>query len=329
MTPMYAPIKSLSTNGLKNVNSLIPSSLFQQYRYHFLLHLIIFMWGFTGILGKLIELDALLIVWHRLWIAALALAGYMFFTKKLVFPKGRTLVWSIVVGLVVALHWLTFYTSIQLSTASLGILCLSTTTLHVTWLEPLIMGKRFSWIEFAMGLLVIGGIYFVAHDFRGEELKALAIGLISALCAGIFSVSNGKLAQQTETPGLSLTELSTGFVALSFYFLSQGKLNLHLFDMTISDFYWLLFLGVLCTSFAFLATIDIVKRLGAFSVSLSINLEPIYTILLAIILLKEHKLLQTSFYWGAAMILTVVLANGIWKHKQRKIAKTTYGNAIQ
>lgn len=287
------------------------------------------MWGFTGILGKLIELDALLIVWHRLWIAALALAVYMFLSKKMVLPKGKTLVYSILVGLVVALHWITFYTSIQLSTASLGILCLSTTTLHVTWLEPLIMGKKFSWIEFGMGLLVICGIYFVAHDFKGEELRALGIGLLSALCAGIFSVSNGKLAQQTETPGLSLTELSTGFIALSLFFISQGKWNLQLFEMTASDFYWLLFLGVLCTSFAFLATIDIVKRLGAFSVSLSINLEPIYTILLAIVLLKEHKLLQTSFYWGAAMILTVVLANGIWKHKQRKIANTNYGNAIQ
>lgn len=287
------------------------------------------MWGFTGILGKLIELDALLIVWHRLWIAALALAVYMFLSKKMVLPKGKTLVYSILVGLVVALHWITFYTSIQLSTASLGILCLSTTTLHVTWLEPLIMGKKFSWIEFGMGLLVICGIYFVAHDFKGEELRALGIGLLSALCAGIFSVSNGKLAQQTETPGLSLTELSTGFIALSLFFLSQGKWNLQLFEMTASDFYWLLFLGVLCTSFAFLATIDIVKRLGAFSVSLSINLEPIYTILLAIVLLKEHKLLQTSFYWGAAMILSVVLANGIWKHKQRKIANTNYGNAIQ
>jgi drug/metabolite transporter (DMT)-like permease len=286
------------------------------------------MWGFTGILGKLIHLDALLIVWHRLWIAALALGIYTLVKKRMSIPRGQTLVWTIIVGLVVAIHWLTFYTSIQLSTASLGILCLSTTTLHVTWLEPLIMGKRFSWIEFTMGLLVIGGIYFVAHDFKGEELKALGFGLISALCAGIFSVANGKLAQQTDTASLSFTELSTGFVALSLFFIYQGKMSLQLFKMASSDFYWLLFLGILCTSFAFLATIEIVKRLGAFSVSLSINLEPIYTIILAIVLLKEHKILQTSFYWGAAMILTVVLANGIWKHKQRKRTTVNYGNAI-
>jgi drug/metabolite transporter (DMT)-like permease len=155
------------------------------------------------------------------------------------------------------------------------------------------------------------------------------IGLVSALCAGIFSVANGKLAQQTDTAALSFTELSTGFLALSAFFIFQGKMSLELFEMTRSDFYWLLFLGILCTSFAFLATIEIVKRLGAFSVSLSINLEPIYTIILAIVLLQDHKLLQTSFYWGAAMILSVVLANGIWKHKQRKKATTNYGNAVQ
>lgn len=303
--------------------------MLKEYRSHFLLHLIIFMWGFTGILGKLIKLDALLIVWHRLWIAALFLGIYILIKKRWSLPKGKQLLWTLLVGLVVAVHWLTFYTSIQLSTASLGILCLSTTTLHVTWLEPLIMKRKFSWVEGLMGLLVIGGIYFVAHDFKGHERTALIIGLFSALCAGIFSVSNGKLAQQNDTATLSFLELSTGFIALSGFFVFQGKWSFsELFIMRASDFYWLLFLGILCTSFAFLATIDIVKKLGVFTVSLSINLEPIYTIILAIFLLKEHKLLNTSFYWGAALIILVVLANGIIKHQQKIKANTKNGNAI-
>jgi drug/metabolite transporter (DMT)-like permease len=216
-----------------------------------------------------------------------------------------------------------------MSTASLGILCLSTTTLHVTWLEPLIMKRKFSWLEGFLGLIVIGGIYFVAHDFTGAEKTAVIVGLISALCAGIFSVANGKLAQETDTASLSLTELSTGFIALSIYFFTKGKLDFNLFQMSAADFYWLLFLGILCTSFAFLATIDIVKKLGAFTVSLSINLEPIYTIILAIFLLKEHKLLNSSFYWGATLIILVVLANGIIKHRQKQNAITKHGNAIQ
>jgi drug/metabolite transporter (DMT)-like permease len=287
------------------------------------------MWGFTGILGKIIRLDALLIVWHRLWIAAIFLAIYIAFKKRWAPPKGKQLIWTILIGLVVATHWLTFYTSIQMSTASLGILCLSTTTLHVTWLEPLIMKRKFSWLEGLLGLIVIGGIYFVAHDFTGAEKTAVIIGLISALCAGIFSVANGKLAQTTDTASLSLTELSTGFIAMSGFFFIEGKLDLSLFKMTANDFYWLLFLGILCTSFAFLATVDIVKKLGAFTVSLSINLEPIYTIILAIFLLKEHKLLNSSFYWGASLIILVVLANGLIKHRQKQNVITKHGNAIQ
>lgn len=287
------------------------------------------MWGFTGILGKVIQLDALLIVWHRLWIAALFLALYVLYKKCWALPKGKQLLWTILVGLVVATHWLTFYTAIQMSTASLGILCLSTTTLHVTWLEPLIMKRKFSWLEGIMGLVVIGGIYFVAHDFTSAEKTAVIIGLLSALCAAIFSVANGKLAQTIDSASLSLTELSTGFIVLSGFFFLKGKLDFSLFEMRSEDFYWLMFLGILCTSFAFLATVNIVKKLGAFTVSLSINLEPIYTIILAIFILKEHKLLNSSFYWGASLIILVVAANGLIKHRQKLNANRINGNAIQ
>ncbi len=276
------------------------------------------MWGFTGILGKLIKLDAVLIVWYRVFIAATFLGCYFIVTKKS-FKVNRKHRWKIgLVGLIVASHWLTFYYAIQLSTASLGILCLSTTTLHVTWLEPIVMKRRFSWVEFAMGALVIFGIYFVSGDFTAKELKALYIGLTSALCAAMFSVFNGKLVQDVPSTHLSFYELTTGFVGITIFLLGSGRLNSEAFEMTYSDLGWLLFLGVLCTSFAFLVTMDIVKRLGAFTVSLSINLEPVYTILLAIFILKEHKLLNSNFYIGSAIIILVVLLNGIIKRFQNK-----------
>lgn len=283
------------------------------------------MWGFTGILGKLIHLDAVLIVWYRVFIAASFLACYFVLTKKS-FKVDRKYWWKISsVGLIVASHWLTFYYAIQLSTASLGILCLSTTTLHVTWLEPIVMKRRFSWVEFAMGGLVIYGIYFVSGDFTDKEMNALYIGLTSALCAAMFSVFNGKLVQDVPSTHLSFYELSTGFIGITIFLLCSGRLNAKALEMTFSDLGWLLFLGILCTSFAFLVTMDIVKRLGAFTVSLSINLEPVYTILLAIFILKEHKLLNSNFYIGSAIIIVVVILNGILKHFQNKIItlKTT------
>jgi drug/metabolite transporter (DMT)-like permease len=295
--------------------------LFQKYKYHFLLHLIIFIWGFTGILGKLITLDFVLIVWYRVFIAAAFLACFFYFTKKS-FKVDKKHWWKIgLVGLIVASHWLTFYYAIQLSTASLGILCLSTTTLHVTWLEPIVMKRKFSWLEFALGTVVIYGIYFVSGNFSAKEMNALYIGLTSALCAAMFSVFNGRLVHDVPSTHLSFYELSTGFIAISVFLLMTGRLNFGVFSMTYSDMGWLLFLGILCTSFAFLVTMDIVKRLGAFTVSLSINLEPVYTILLAIFILKEHKLLNSNFYIGSAIIILVVVLNGILKHFQNKKLK--------
>jgi drug/metabolite transporter (DMT)-like permease len=286
------------------------------------------MWGFTGILGKLIELDALLIVWHRVLIAFIALwIALRFMKKSLKVPKPKDLIAIAGVGVIVAMHWITFYKSIQLSTASLGILCLSTTTLHVTWLEPLIMKRKFSWIEFLLGLIVIYGIYFVSSDFDPNDYEALAYGLVSALCAALFSVFNAKLAQDIPSSKITFYELVVGFIFMSGVLLLNGKMNAETFTMTMTDFLWLLFLGILCTSFAFLATIEVVKRLGAFTVSLSINMEPVYTILLAIVILNENEVLGSQFYIGSVIIVLVVIANALIKfYLKNKAEKSLKGS---
>ena len=122
--------------------------MFQKYKYHLLLHFIILLYGFTGILGKLIHQDFITIVWFRLLFALIGLGLVLIYLKKSIAVSSAKQLFSLFgIGIVVALHWMTFYKSIQLSTASLGILCLSTTTLHVSWLEPIIMKRKFSWIE--------------------------------------------------------------------------------------------------------------------------------------------------------------------------------------
>jgi drug/metabolite transporter (DMT)-like permease len=219
------------------------------------------------------------------------------------------------VGILVAMHWWTFYQSIYLSTASLGILCLSTVTLHVTWLEPLLFGKKFSLVEFFMGLLVVIGIYIVSDDFKGNEFEALIWGLISALCAALFSVFNAQLVQKIPSTAMSIHEMGIGFVFLTGVLFFQGKLDASIFEMTFSDSMWLLFLGIVCTCVSFIVTIEVMKKLGAFTVSLSINLEPVYTIILAVIILNEHTLLGYKFYIGTAVILLVLLANGLLKRR--------------
>ena len=298
--------------------------MFEKYKYHILLHFIILLWGFTGILGKLIHLDFLYIVWHRLFFALIGLGIITFFMKKsLRIGSFKQLLMLFCVGIIVGLHWVTFYKSIQLSTASLGILCLSTTTIHVSWLEPLIMKRKFSWVEFLLGLLVIGGIYIVSGDFNPNDYEALAYGLFSALLAACFSVFNGYLVKTIPSTTMTFYEISMSLVFLTVLLLFEGTLNENLFKMTVSDLLWLLFLGLICTSFAFMVTIDIVKRLGAFTVSLSINMEPVYTILLAIFILHENKVLGAQFYLGALMIVIVVIANPIIKHLLKSKEKET------
>ncbi len=290
--------------------------MFQKYKYHILLHFIIFLWGFTGILGKLIHLDFYHIVWNRLLFALIGLAIAFYFMKiSLKINSFKELARLIGVGILVALHWITFYKSIQLSTASLGILCLSTVTLHVTWLEPLIMKRKFSWLEFALGLSVIGGIYIVSSDFNSNDYEALAYGLTSAIFAALFSVFNGRLVKTIPATTMTFYELLAGFIFLSIILMSRGEFDTSLFTMTTSDFLWILFLGLVCTSFAFLVNINALKRLGAFTVSLSINLEPVYTILLAIIILEENKLLGPKFYFGSVLIVFVVILNAVLKRK--------------
>lgn len=293
--------------------------MLQRYQYHLLLHFIIFLWGFTGILGKLIHLPAMQLVWWRVVIAAISLFIALPFLKIPLLPKQRKHIWKlVVVGVVVSLHWITFYVSIQLSTASLGILCLSTTTLHVTWLEPIIMKRKFSLTEFVLGLIVIYGIYFVSDDFSPQDYTALLIGLSSAFLAALFSVSNARLAQDLHSAQITLWELVVGIVFISVLLLVQGDFNYSLLQMELSDVLWLLFLGILCTSFAFLVCIEVVKRLGAFTVSLSINLEPVYTIVLAIFILHENEILGKDFYIGSGLIILVVIGNAVIKYQKKR-----------
>lgn len=292
--------------------------MFGKFQYHILLHLIILMWGFTGILGKIISLDPIPIVWYRVLIAVVSLGIVLPILKRsLKLNSLREFMSLAFVGVIVALHWVTFYMSIDLSTASLGILCLSTTTVHVTWLEPLITGRKFSWLELFFGVIVIYGIYFVSSDFNPQQYEALAYGLFSALMAALFSVMNGKLAQTMPPSKITFYEMVVGGVFLTVLLIAQGEMNAELFILTTSDVLWLLFLGLLCTSFAFLVTVELVKRLGAFTVSLSINMEPVYTILLAIVILDENEIVGTQFYIGAGIIVAVVLANAFIKRIQR------------
>ena len=291
-----------------------------QLKYFLALHIIIFLWGFTGIIGQLVSMEAVPIVWYRVVIAMVSLAIIIPIIKGS-FRLANTKQYLMVLGtgIIVALHWVTFYKSIQLSTASLGTLCLATTTLHVAWLEPIIMKRKFSWLEIIMSAVVVYGIYFVSDDFNAQEYTALAYGLSSALFAALFAVINAHLVEDIPPARISFYEMLAAAIVLSVFMLLTGDMNAEVFSISLKDFGWMLFLGIICSSLAFLASIEIVKHIGAFAASLSINLEPVYTILLAIPILEENELLTSYFYVGAAIIIGTILANAIIKRYFRNL----------
>lgn len=294
---------------------------FTRFKYYLLLHLIVIAYGFTGILGKLIALDFYRLVFFRMLIAGLSLLIFLFFKKRQFRIQNRAALFKTIgVGLVVVLHWLTFFKAIQVSTASLGVLCLATTALHVSWLEPLLMKRRFSLQEFGLGVLVILGVVVVSGNMGENAGEGMFWGLISAFLSGLFAVLNARLNKKDKIPAASLTiyEMLTGALFLFILMYSQGRVDAQFFTMSLTDFSWLLFLGTVCTSVAFLLMIDVINRIGAYTATLTVNLEPVYSIILAIFMLSENEFLGPRFYLGAFFIVLIVFANPILNQLQRK-----------
>jgi drug/metabolite transporter (DMT)-like permease len=297
--------------------------MWEKLKYQLTLHLIIFIWGFTAILGKWIEADAFVLVWFRVIIAFFSLLVFLILLRRRLVIQSSSNAWKTLgVGVLVALHWLTFYISIKESTASLAIICLATTTIHVSWLEPLIMKRKFLWSELILGVIIIGGILLITGNTTGQQnMIGIAFGLLSALLAASFSVFNARLIQDVTASKITLYEMFSASVVMSLFLLFSPSFSLNDLFISSNDFYLLLFLGIICTSVAFLITVEITKFLGAFTVTLSINMEPIYTLGLAAWFLGEHQELSVWFYIGASIIVGAVFGNALLKYQQRKKLK--------
>lgn len=279
---------------------------------YLLMHGMVLIFGLTGIMGKLIQLDFYQIVFHRMWIGGLSLLLFLWVSKtRFSLPSFKQFMQMVGVGIMVLLHWLTFFKAIQVSTVSVGVLCLATTAFHVSWLEPLVMKRKFSKLELVLGLLIILGVVKITGFVGADQTEGMIWGLISALFAAFFSVFNAYLNRHEKLPSsiITLYEMLSGSALLLLVLGLSGRVDAAFFEMGMSDFGWLLFLGIICTSLAFMLMIEVIDKIGAYTVSLTINLEPIYSILLAIPILSENEILTSSFYVGAFFILLIVFAN--------------------
>ena len=262
----------------------------------------VFLWGFTGVLGRLISLQEYALVWNRLLITTICLWALYALQKKAVRLPWKSVLYVAAVGTVQALHWVCFYGSIKWSNVTIALTCLSTSALMAALIEPMLTAKKLRLLEVVLGLFTIAGIALI-YKSHLEFSTGIWIGLLSALLTVIVSVLNKKMVNQYQPEQITLYQLSGGFVGLTLLApLATSFLNQPIV-------LWLLILSIVCTIFTFMLYIRSLKQVSAFTMNLLLTLEPVYGILLAFILFREDRLLDTHFYLGFALIAAAVVVH--------------------
>ncbi len=282
------------------------------------LHFIVFIYGFTAILGRLITLNAIELVWYRMIIAFVALGFIFILSRQKIKVSLKKISIFIGVGLIVALHWVTFFHSIKISTISVALGCLASTTLFTSFLEPAILRRSISWFEVLTGVIIIIGLYIV-FQFEPGYVLGIITGLISAFLAGMFIVINKLLVKENHPTTISFYEMGGGFIGITLFMFFNGHFESNIAMPTANDWVYLVILGVVCTAYAFMASTKIMKTLSAFTVVLTVNLEPIYGIILAFLIFGEQEFMSLGFYIGTLIILMAVFMLPVLRRKAKNL----------
>ena len=271
------------------------------------LHIAVFLWGFTGVLGRLITLNEGLLVWYRLLITVVSLYVIMRWRKEVVLVPRKHMLQLFGIGALVAMHWVFFYGSIKYSNVSIALTCLSSAGLFTALLEPLMMRKQIVLQEILLGLIAIAGIYLIFH-FDPHYKTGIILGLICTLLSCIFSILNKKQVSSTEPKTMMLYELGGGWLILTvlmplyLYFFPSERLI-----PTTNDTIWLLIMSWFCTILAMDLSLQALRKVSAFTQNLTLNLEPVYGIVLAFAVYNENQNLSDGFYLGFFLILLAVV----------------------
>ena len=280
------------------------------------LHLIVFIWGFTAILGALITLEAMPLVWFRMLFAVFFILIYIKWKKIPIKVPKKVILKFLVAGLIIALHWFTFFRAIKVSNVSITLACLSTGAFFTSIIEPIFFKKKMVWYEIFFGLIVVFGLTII-FNVEGKCVEGIALALTSAFLSASFAVINSKFVQQYDATVISFYELSGGVLFFSVFLLFVGSFNADFFKLSLEDFIYLMILSSVCTAYAFIASTAVMKFLSPYTVMLTINLEPIYGIILAVLWFKDKEQMSPEFYIGAVIILITVIINGIIKSRAK------------
>jgi drug/metabolite transporter (DMT)-like permease len=281
------------------------------------MHFIVVLLGFTAILGKLIQLPAPVLVWYRTMFAFLALLIWFLITKKKFILPWRQTLMLLGIGLIVASHWIFFFHAIKVSNVSVTLGCLASGTLFASLLEPLIFRRRVYWFEVILGLVIICGLYMI-FQFEIRYLQGIIFSLIAFFLSSLFTVLNKKITFKFHQNVIGFYEMVGGFLGVTVYLYFTDSLAITSVSFSLYDFIFLVLLAVICSSYAFSAIIRIMKEISAYVVVLSINLEPIYGIVLAYFIFGASEYMTTGFYFGTLILIFSLFLYPVLERKFKK-----------
>ena len=301
--------------------------MIKKYKNHLILHFTILIWGFTGIIGKILGLSGLStseVVFWRMLIAWITLLLYLLIKKQSIIVSKKTLFKLLGNGVLIAFHWYCFFEAIALSNVSIALVFMSTTAFFTSFAEWVVYRKVIDYKELFTGILVIIGVSIIVNDLNFENhpdyLKAIFLALFSAFLAAFFSVINSVLVKENKSAIISFYELMGGFWVISILFHLNGNIVLENLSLNSIQLFWLMVLGIICTSFAFLLGVYVMKFIKPYTVNLSVNLEPIYAVIFALLIFKNSELMGLNFYLGSMIVVGSILLNALFKKttKQQK-----------
>jgi len=278
------------------------------------LHTAVLLYGLTAILGDLISLSAMSLVWWRVLITSLSLLGFVGLGRRILRMERRLVLRYIAIGFLVAMHWLSFYGAIKYANASIVLAAMATTSLFTSLVEPLITKRPFRRLELVLGFLVIPPMILIARNIELSMQLGLWVALLSAFLASVFASLNKKYVDKAGPFEISFIEMASAWVFITLLMPVFSQEMGRLMPLP-QDWIYLLILSLMCTTFAYVISMKALKHVTAFDANLVINLEPVYGIFLAILILKEHQELDPRFYYGVVLIMLIVFAHPMLQRK--------------
>jgi drug/metabolite transporter (DMT)-like permease len=281
---------------------------------YLVLHFIVFIWGFTAILGALITIDAIPLVFFRMFLAVLFIAIYFLWKKKSFYLNKKGIYKFIFSGIIIALHWIFFFKAIKVSNVSVALVTMSTGAFFTSLIEPVFFKRKIKLLEIVLGLIVILGLSII-FNFESQYTLGIIYALISSFLSALFAVLNGLYIREYDAHRISFYQLLFGALFVTLYLLITNKFSISFFILPKIDWLYLIILSSICTAYAFIASVKVMEYLSPYTVMLTVNLEPVYAIILAIFIFGDKEKMNPEFYFGAFIVLGVVLFNGIIKNK--------------